>query len=374
EANFPVVAVEGELSNYIHHASGHRYFTLKDDFSQLRCVMFKWQAERIDFKPEEGIKLLAVGNLTVYERSGQYQLNVFRLQPLGRGELLFQIEELKKKLSSEGLFEQKRQIPSYPFTVGVVTSPTGAAVRDIISVLKRRAPHVRIIIRPTLVQGTGASADIVQAVKELNLFSNADMIIIGRGGGSAEDLWSFNDEAVVRAVAGSRIPTISAVGHETDITLTDFAADLRAPTPSAAAELAVRDVTDVREVITGFQIHLKQKILSRLNDSAMRIDSLRKEFSPERFLQKIQFRSQMVDELSMRLKSGFALSISRFETDLEKLKSRLLAMNPRAVLLRGYSIVYRESDNRVIMKDSMVGKGDGIRVEFAEGRLNAVVK
>lgn len=374
EANFPVVAVEGELSNYVHHTSGHRYFTLKDDCSQLRCVMFKWQGERIDFKPEEGMKLLAVGNLTVYERSGQYQLNVFRIEPLGRGELLLQIEELKKKLASEGLFEQKRPIPSYPFTIGVVTSPTGAAVRDIISVLTRRAPHVRIIIRPTLVQGASASADIAQAVKELNLYSNADLIIIGRGGGSAEDLWSFNDETVVRAVAGSRIPTISAVGHETDITLTDFAADLRAPTPSAAAELAVCDVSDLREAIMGYRIRLKQKMLARLDDVVLRVGAVKKEFSPERFLQKIQYRSQMVDELSMRLKSGFALAVSQFETDLEKLRSRLLAMNPRAVLLRGYSIIYRELDNRVVVSDSMVGKGDSIRVELAEGRLRAIVK
>ncbi|MDP2983063.1 MAG: exodeoxyribonuclease VII large subunit, partial [Candidatus Latescibacter sp.] len=226
EANFPVVAVEGELSNYVHHTSGHRYFTLKDDLSQLRCVMFKWQGERIDFKPEEGMKLLAVGNLTVYERSGQYQLNVFRLQPLGRGELLLQLEDLKKKLAAEGLFERKHPIPLYPSTIGVVTSPTGAAVRDIISVLTRRAPHVRIILRPAQVQGVGASVDIAQAVQELNLYSDADVIIIGRGGGSIEDLWCFNEEVVVRAIAGSRIPTISAVGHETDITLADFAADL----------------------------------------------------------------------------------------------------------------------------------------------------
>ena len=374
EANFPVVAVEGELSNYVHHTSGHRYFTLKDDSSQLRCVMFKWQGERIDFKPEEGMKLLAVGNLTVYERSGQYQLNVFRLQPLGRGELLLQLEDLKKKLAAEGLFELKRPIPLYPSTIGVVTSPTGAAVRDIISVLIRRAPHVRIILRPAQVQGAGASVEIAQAVRELNLYSDADVIIIGRGGGSIEDLWCFNEEVVVRAIAGSKIPTISAVGHETDITLADFAADLRAPTPSAAAELAVRNVADLKEAIAGYHIRLEQKMLARLDEVTLRVEAVKKEFSPERFLQKIQFRSQMVDELAMRMRSRLALAVSRCETELERFKSRLLAMNPRAVLARGYSIVYRELDNRVVVSESMVERGEGIRVELAEGRITAEVK
>jgi exodeoxyribonuclease VII large subunit len=374
EANFPVVAVEGELSNYVHHSSGHRYFTLKDDLSQLRCVMFKWQGERIDFKPEEGMKLLAVGNLTVYERSGQYQLNVIRLQPLGRGELLLQLEELKKKLASEGLFEQKRPLPPYPTTIGVVTSPTGAAVRDIISVLTRRAPHVRIILRPAQVQGACAAADIVQAVRELNLASDADVIIIGRGGGSIEDLWCFNEEAVVRAIAGSAIPTISAVGHETDVTLSDFTADLRAPTPSAAAELAVRNVAELRDVIAGSQNLLTRNILSRLDEATVRVESVKKELSPERFLQRIQSRSQMVDELSMRMKNMLALSVSQLETRLERSKSRLLAMNPRAVLARGYSIVYRELDDRVVVSEAMVKRGDGIRVEFAEGKIRAEVK
>jgi exodeoxyribonuclease VII large subunit len=374
EVNFPVVAVEGELSNYVHHTSGHRYFTLKDDCSQLRCVMFKWQGGRIDFKPVEGMKLLAVGNLTVYERSGQYQLNVFRLQPLGRGDLLLQLEELKKKLSAEGLFEQKRPLPQYPFTIGVVTSPTGAAVDDIISVLSRRAPHVKIIIRPTLVQGDSASADIAQAVKDINICSDADVIIIGRGGGSVEDLWSFNNESVVRAIAGSRIPTISAVGHETDITLADFAADLRAPTPSAAAELAVCNVADLHETITGYRLFLNREIFSRLEDTALRIERLKKGLSPDRFLQNVQYRSQVVDELSMRLKNLFALALSKSETNVEKLKSRLLAMDPRAVLARGYSIVYRELDNKVVVRDSMVETGDNIRVELAEGRLRAEVK
>ena len=373
EDSFPMLTVEGELSNYVHHSSGHRYFTLKDESSQLRCVMFKWQAERLDFRPEEGMKLLAVGSLTVYEVAGQYQLNVLRLQPLGRGELLARLEELKKRLAAEGLFARKRTLPPYPSCVGVATSPTGAAVRDIISILTRRAPHVRILIRPTLVQGEGAAADIVRAIDEFNRHTDADVLIVGRGGGSIEDLWCFNEEIVARAIAGSRIPVISAVGHETDVTLADFAADLRAPTPSAAAELVVRDASEVRQEIEGYRLRLKQGIFSRIEDFALRVESVRKAFSPERFLQNLMLRSQRVDELAMRLRNGCLLAVSARETELERLKSRLLAMNPSSVLNRGYAIVYREADGRIVVDRAMVDTGDGIRVRLARGGIRAMV-
>ena len=373
EDSFPVLTVEGELSNYVHHASGHRYFTLKDASSQLRCVMFKWQAERLDFRPEEGMKLLAVGNLTVYEAAGQYQLTVLRLQPLGRGEMLARLEDLKKRLAAEGLFARKRPIPQYPFSIGVATSPTGAAIRDIISILGRRAPHVRIIVRPTLVQGEGAAADIVRAIDELNRHSGADVLIVGRGGGSVEDLWCFNEEMVARAVAGSAIPVISAVGHETDVTLADFAADLRAPTPSAAAELAVRDAVELKQEINGYRARLRQAIIARIEDLALHVESVRKAFSTERFLQNLMLRSQRVDELAMRLRNDFLLAVSARETALERLKSGLIAMNPSSVLTRGYAIVHREADDRIVVDSAMVEAGDGIRVRLAKGGLRATV-
>jgi exodeoxyribonuclease VII large subunit len=374
EDSIPVLAVEGELSNYVHHSSGHRYFTLKDASSQLRCVMFRWQAERLGFKPAEGMKLIAVGNLTVYEPAGQYQLNVIRLQPLGLGDLLARLEELKQRLAAEGLFTRKRPLPPYPACIGVVTSPTGAAIRDIISILSRRAPHIRIILRPTLVQGADAAIDIVRAIDDLNAHTDADLLIVGRGGGSIEDLWCFNEEIVARAVAGSRIPVISAVGHETDFTLADFAADLRAPTPSAAAELAVRDNAELRQYIEGCRMRLKQGILAKVDDFAARVDSVRRVLAPDRFMQQIALRSQQVDELTLRLASACSLAISSRETVLENLKGKLLAMNPSAVLTRGYAIVYRERDGRIVTGSDMVDTGEGIRVTLAEGGLHARVE
>lgn len=374
EGNIPVVSVVGELSNYVHHSSGHRYFTLKDEFSQLKCVMFKWQADQVDFVPEEGMMLKAIGNVTVYERSGQYQLNVIKLMPLGRGELFAQLEELKKRLAKEGVFDNKRPIPLYPSTIGVVTSPTGAAVRDIISVITRRAPHVRIILRPTMVQGIDAAGDIVNGIRDLNLHTDADVIIVGRGGGSIEDLWCFNEETVARAIASSTIPVISAVGHETDYTLADFAADLRAPTPSAAAEVVVKDSEELMRVISRFRSLLRKEILALADDLAQKVENARKGLSPQRFIQSLLLKSQNVDELTMRINNACMLGISEKEKVTEGLKSKLLALNPRSVLERGYSIVYRDKDLRIISDYTMVEGGDGISVELARGGLSAKVE
>lgn len=373
EDSIPVAAVEGEVSNYIHHPSGHRYFTLKDGTCQLRCVMFKWQAQVLDFIPDEGMKVLALGNPTVYERSGQYQLNVLRLMPLGRGELLARLEELKQKLAGAGVFDNKRPIPLYPSTIGVVTSPTGAAVRDIISVLTRRAPQVRIILRPTLVQGAEASADIVRGIKELNIYTDADVLIVGRGGGSIEDLWCFNEEITARAIAHSKIPVISAVGHETDFTLADFAADLRAPTPSAAAELAVRDAGELRDTITGYRTMLRQRMLSKIDELSQRGEAVKKGLNPEWFLRFIMLKSQTIDELTLRMKSSVAGAVTSREKALERLNGKLSALDPKSVLERGYSIIYRERDNRVVTDSEMVSKGDYISAELVRGRLRAQV-
>ena len=249
EEAFPYVTVSGEISNYKRHSSGHAYFSLKDDRSQLRCVMWRSANRKLTFEPEDGMEVLARGALSVYDVQGQYQLVARQLKPVGAGALQAAFERLKARLEKEGLFreEHKQALPSFPERVGVVTSGSGAAIRDIIQVLRRRAPWVSIILRPAPVQGEGAAAEIAAAIEEMNDYGAVDVLIVGRGGGSAEDLWAFNEEAVVRAVFQSRIPVVSAVGHETDYTLTDFAADLRAPTPSGAAEIVVRDLRELKD-------------------------------------------------------------------------------------------------------------------------------
>jgi len=374
EANIPVVAVVGEVSNYIHHTSGHRYFTLKDAQSQLKCVLFRWQAGKLDFEPEEGMMVRAVGNITVYEPSGQYQLTVLTIKPMGRGDLLMRLEALKKKLAGEGVFDNHRPIPPFPSFVGVVTSPTGAAVRDIISVIRRRAPHVQIILRPAQVQGADAATDIVEGIQDLNRYTNADVIIVGRGGGSIEDLWCFNEEIVARAIASSTIPVVSAVGHETDFTLADFAADLRAPTPSAAAELVVRNTEEIKQSIDGYRTFLRQRMTYVIEEMMAKVSSLKREFSPERFMQGIFLKSQHLDELTIRMKNAVLVGLTDTEKRAERVRSTIEALNPRKVLERGYSIVYREPDRRVVTDSVMVQPGDGIRVELARGRLNARVE
>ena len=373
ETGIPSAAVEGEISNYKHHSSGHRYFTLKDETCQLRCVMFRWQAQSLDFVPDEGMKVLALGNPTVFERAGQYQLNVFKLLPLGRGDLLVRLEELKKKLAAEGIFDNERPLPRFPSIVGVATSPTGAAVRDIISVISRRAPNVRIVVRPTLVQGVDAAADIVRAIDDLNDHTEADVLIVGRGGGSIEDLWCFNEEPVARAIAASRIPVVSAVGHETDFTLADFAADLRAPTPSAAGELVVTDVAGLRDSIGGYRDRLRRIMLTRVDELANRVDMVKRGLASDRFLRTLMMRGQAVDEMSIRMKAAFLELLAGREKAFERLRGKLLAMNPRSVLERGYSIVFRESDGRVVTDGDMVKEGDVVRVEPAKGSFNARV-
>ena len=373
ETNIPMVAVIGELSNYVHHSSGHRYFTLKDESSQLKCVMFKWQAKGLDFQPEEGMKLRVVGNITVYERGGQYQLNAVSVSPLGRGELLTRLEELKKKLDAEGVFAQARSLPSYPMTVGVATSPTGAAVRDIISVITRRAPYVRIILRPTQVQGVGAAADIADALSDLNSHTDADVLIVGRGGGSIEDLWCFNEEVVARAIAASQIPVVSAVGHETDVTLADFAADLRAPTPSAAAELVVRDVRELFQELEGYRGYLRQTLIGRVDELAARVEQARRGLGAERFMQGLQLREQTVDEFSMRIRNALLHSLADKEKAVERLAGQMQALNPRSVLERGFAIVTRDRDGQIVTGPSMVDTGVKVAMEFARGRIGATV-
>ena len=251
ESNFSNIWIQGEISNFKHHSSGHMYFTLKDQGAELRCVMFRGFNQGIHFKPEDGMDVILQGKITVYEPRGQYQLMVQNMEPAGIGTLFLAFEALKKQLQSEGLLDNslKKQLPQYPKKVGIVTSETGAAYKDMVKVLNRRAPYLDIVLRPTLVQGINAANQIVKAIKELASIENIDVLIIGRGGGALEDLWAFNEEEVARAIVACKVPIISAVGHETDVTISDMVADLRAPTPSAAAEIVALSVNDLKQKI-----------------------------------------------------------------------------------------------------------------------------
>ncbi len=376
DSSFPTLWISGEISNYRPQASGHWYFTLKDDRAQLRCVMWRSSAARLSLVPTNGMQVLARGSLTVYEPYGQYQLVASYLQPAGIGALQQAFEALKAKLSEEGLFdaERKRRIPEVPSVVGVVTSGTGAAVRDIITVISRRMPTTRIIVRPTLVQGQGAAQDIASAIAELNEQGEAQVLIVGRGGGSAEDLWAFNEEPVVRAIVGSRIPVVSAVGHEIDITLSDYAADTRAPTPSAAAELVVPDRVEQKQYLMGLHRELVARMNDRLEDAGDRLADAWNEETPKRVLDRIDRTSQDIDRLTeamgRRTERKTAAAVSR----VAALAGKLDALSPLKILSRGYAVCERDRDGSIIMEASDVKPGDHFRTRLKRGMILGVVE
>ncbi len=377
ESTFGRVWVRGEVSNLRTPPSGHIYLSLKDQVAVLGCAVFGgYRRVRSARHLVEGQKVLIFGRVTTYERSGQYQVIVERVEPLGLGELQEKFDKLKKKLAAEGLFEEerKRPLPAVPFTVGLVTSPTGAAVRDMIDVLGRRFPQVSIILAPSLVQGEAAAARIAAAIKLQNQLARAEVLIVGRGGGSMEDLWAFNEEVTVRAVAGSRIPVISAVGHEIDYTLCDYAADMRAPTPSAAAELAVRREAEVREELASAAFRLRTA-LSRLAESA-RARLVEISTSPvfSRPLDNIvESRRQRLDELVLRLGSAAREGLGQARTRMAGLGGRLEGLSPLAVLKRGYSVTFGEG-GLPLRKASKAKTGKSIRTVLAEGEITSRVE
>ena len=374
ETAFGSLWVTGEVSNFRKQASGHCYFTLKDSGAQLRCVMWRTTAARLSALPTDGMQILARGTLTVYEPYGQHQLVVSYAQPAGVGSLQAAFEELKAKLATEGLFDEsrKRPIPRWPTTVGVVTSGTGAAVRDIINVISRRMPTTRIIVRPTVVQGDKAASDIVDAIRQFNEHNVADVLIVGRGGGSLEDLWAFNEEPVVRAIVGSRIPVISAVGHEIDFTLADFAADLRAPTPSAAAEIVVPDIREVRQFVAGAYRELGENLRTQVDRAAERFQ---RAWSPDvmrRVYDRIDRRSQDVDRMAeaigRRAERIVQNRVSRFRSHV----GTLHALSPLRVLARGFAVAERE-DGSLILDASDVSPKDRFRVRLHQGIILGIV-
>ncbi len=368
------IEVSGEISNFTQARSGHLYFTLKDADAQLRCVMWRSAAERLRFRPGEGDAVIAQGRVSVYEAGGAYQLYVERLEPAGRGNLALAFERLKEELAAEGLFDPayKQPIPSFPRKIGIVTSPDAAALRDILNVLRRRNPLVSVLIAPTLVQGEQAPPQIVHALRWLDGRDDIDTIILARGGGSIEDLWAFNDERVARAIFAARHPLISGVGHETDFTIADFVADLRAPTPSAAAELAVPDMAEMRPYLQLQRQQLREAMLLTLNDKQRQVQAQRQLLtllSPRRQLDSF---GQGMDVLTGRLDRAISRLLERKENRFNLLKNHLEAVSPFATLARGYAIV-RTADGRIVRSAKAISPGDPLHIQVHDGDFNAQV-
>lgn len=368
------VAVRGELSNYKVYPSGHHYFSLKDAEGALRCVMFRREATAMRFRPENGMKVIAYGRVTVFPRDGQYQLYCGGMTPDGAGDLHVAFEQLKAKLQAEGLFEisHKKPIPRFPLRIALVTSPAGAAVRDMLRILGARWPMSQIAVVSVRVQGAEAPGEIAAAIAWVNRHRLADLIITGRGGGSMEDLWAFNEEVVARAIYASSIPVISAVGHEPDVTIADFVADLRASTPSNAAELAVPDQSEVYERLLRLSGRLTQTAQRRLAQERQRLEYLARSRALQNPLNYIQDRRVLLDYQRDRLAHGLNFALGRERERFARLAAALDAMSPLKVLGRGYAIAQRE-DGRVVRSAGEVGPGERLALRVSDGTIGVIV-
>ena len=376
DENLANIFISGEISNFTnHYRTGHLYFTLKDDSAAVRAVMFNSSAKRLKFMPEDGMKVIARGRVSVYEASGQYQLYVDDMQPDGVGALNLAYEQLKEKLQKEGLFSElhKKPLPPYPEKVGVITSPTGAAVRDIINVLGRRFPYAEIVFCPVLVQGDGANLQLTDAVNLFNSERAADVIIIGRGGGSIEDLWEFNDEGLARAVYNSDIPVISAVGHETDFTICDFVADMRAPTPSAAAELAVPDANELQYALSALKNRMFLNVSSGIADRRSRLEYLTSKGALKSPDEMLSNRSQRLDTAFSKMLSSYENRIGGKKVEFISAATALSKLDPMSVLMRGFAFVSDKSGKNVYSSQALA-KGDKINVRFHDGSAVCEVK
>jgi exodeoxyribonuclease VII large subunit len=369
EGGFGSVMVQGELSNFKIHTSGHMYFTLKDESAQISGVMWRSRVGSLSFVPEDGMKVVVTGRVTVYEPRGAYQIDAQAMRPLGVGELQIAFEKLKQKLAAEGMFapERKRPLPEYPRQLGIVTSDTGAAFRDMVAVFRRRFPAITVILRPTRVQGAGAAKDIADGIAEFNQLGGIDVLIVGRGGGSLEDLWAFNEEIVARAIAGSRIPVVSAVGHEIDFTIADFVADLRAPTPTAAAELVVRDRRELLEILRESVYTMRGSVDSLVTDHRRRIHHVLESYAFNRPIDLLRQHSQRFDEITRQLQSSTDHLIAQTRSRTMALQQRIASLDPRMVLKRGFAIVSREG--RTVDSRETLRTDDIIDVEFRDGAV-----
>ncbi len=376
DENLANIFISGEISNFTnHYRTGHLYFTLKDDSAAVRAVMFNSSAKRLKFMPEDGMKVIARGRVSVYEASGQYQLYVDDMQPDGVGALNLAYEQLKEKLQKEGIFSEqhKKPLPPYPEKVGVITSPTGAAVRDIINVLGRRFPYAEIVFCPVLVQGEGAHLQLTDAVNLFNSERAADVIIIGRGGGSIEDLWEFNDEGLARAVYNSEIPVISAVGHETDFTICDFVADMRAPTPSAAAELAVPDANELQYALSALKNRMFLNVSSGIADRRSRLEYLTSKGALKSPDEMLSNRSQRLDTAFSKMLSSYENRIGGKKVEFISAATALSKLDPMSVLMRGFAFV-SDKNGKNVYSSQALAKGDKINVRFHDGSAVCEVK
>ena len=373
DENLRYVFLSGEISNFTAHSrSGHMYFSLKDEKCTVRCVMFAGFARGIRFQPEDGMDVLVRGKVSVYEVSGQYQVYVEDMQPIGQGVSSIAFEKLKQKLLKEGLFddEHKKALPVYPQRIGVITSDSGAALYDIKNVLSRRYPLCELVLYPVSVQGIGAAMQMVEAVNFFSMMQDVDLIILARGGGSAEDLWEFNDENLARAIFTCRVPLISAVGHEVDYTISDFVADMRAPTPSAAAEIAVPDIKDLKIGLDAAAFQLKKAIVDKIQlsqETAKYLEKMLARFSP-----KVQIANKelVMQNLFSRMKAAYVEKVEKENTKYTKLAAVLDSLSPMKTLARGYSV---SKDDKVISKINDVDVGDDVKVTLYDGDVDCTV-
>jgi len=374
ERGFSEVWVQGEISNCKLHTSGHMYFTLKDEGAQLSAVMWRSRVGQLLFRPSDGLKVIVRGNITVYEPRGNYQINCLQLQPVGAGELQLAFDRLEQKLSAEGLFDEdhKKTLPSYPQKIGIVTSPTGAAIQDMLNVLARRFPALEVIIAPVKVQGIGAAEEIAQAIRDLNSLPGIEVIIVGRGGGSLEDLWAFNEEIVARAIYSSAVPIVSAVGHEIDFSISDFVADLRAPTPSAAAELVVKDKNEIIDILRNFSYTIQNIVINRVQSSKEKVHTLVGSYSFNRPLDLFRQRGQLIDDLEHRLQQSTAHRLGMVRQQVQSFSKRVRSVDPQLTLKRGYAIVYR--NDTIVPSAADVSEKDRITVRFHDGSAESIVE
>jgi len=376
ESAFSSVWVEGEISNFIAHSSGHMYFSLKDESAFLNCAMFRAENQLLKFTPKDGMQVLCLGRVSIYDKQGKYQLYAHAMEPKGLGALQLAFQQLKEKLEKEGLFDRsrKRPLPFLPRRIGIVTSPTGAAIRDMLNISARRFQNIEIIINPVRVQGQSAAAEIANAVNEFNKYAKVDAIVVTRGGGSLEDLWPFNEEIVARAIYNSKIPVISAVGHEVDFTIADFVADVRAPTPSAAAELVIPEKEKLVSLVEAAYRRLTNSFLHKINISKQQLNQLRDSYvlrEPMNFV--LQMRQRIDDfnhELLVRMDHVVKLNKEAFKT----LAGKLGALSPLAVLSRGYSITFRDSTQKVIKNAGSLKRGDRMRSRLHKGEVVSIVE
>jgi exodeoxyribonuclease VII large subunit len=370
------VWLTGEISNFTRSTAGHLYFTLKDAEAAISCVMWRTAAAKVIWQPAQGAAALAHGRLSVYPARGSYQLYVDQLRPAGLGDLHSRFEQLREQLRAEGLFDdaRKRPLPQYPRVLGIVTSPQAAALRDVLNILRRRYPLGRVRLAPTLVQGDQAPPQIVAALQALDAEDDVDVILLVRGGGSLEELWAFNDERVARAIAACRHPVVCGVGHETDFTIADFIADLRAPTPSAAAELAVPDQAELRQRVGAGAWQLEQALRRRLGVAGQALDQQRRALQRLSPQARVDRHRQQADDLTRRAGRSVGHALALHRSRLVGLQARLQALSPLATLERGYAIVRRQDTGAVVQRVGQVGAGDPLVIRVQDGEVGAIVR